>query len=86
MKGNGYGHGGALKWPRRWKKTASDWFGVASSGEGMEIRKAGVRKPILVLGGFWPGEEKNLIEHKLTPAIHRCEQLLTLRCGRREAA
>jgi len=42
----------------------------------MELRKAGVRNPILVLGGFWPGEEKNLLEHKLTPAIHRCEQLL----------
>jgi len=35
-----------------------------------------VRTPILVLGGFWPGEEKNLLEHNLTPAIHRCEQLL----------
>ena len=41
----------------------------------MELRKAGVRRPILVLGGFWPGEEKNLIEHNLTPAIHRCEHL-----------
>jgi alanine racemase len=41
----------------------------------MELRKAGVRKPILVLGGFWPGEEKNLIAHNLTPAIHRCEHL-----------
>jgi len=30
-----------------------------------------------VLGGFWPGEEKILLEHKLTPAIHRCEQLLS---------
>jgi alanine racemase len=48
---------------------------VASAGEGMELRKAGVRKPILVLGGFWPGEEKNLIAHNLTPAIHRCEHL-----------
>jgi len=28
-----------------------------------------------VLGGFWPGEEKNLIQHDLTPAIHRVEQL-----------
>jgi len=39
------------------------------------LRKAGVRKPILVLGGFWPGEEQNLVHHQLTPAIHRCEQL-----------
>jgi alanine racemase len=76
VKGNGYGHGGAQT-AKALEKDGSDWFGVASSGEGVEIRKAGVRKPILVLGGFWPGEEKILLEHKLTPAIHRCEQLLS---------
>jgi len=75
VKGNAYGHGGASV-AKALEKAGSDWFGVASAGEGMEIRKAGVRTPILVLGGFWPGEEKNLLEHKLTPAIHRCEQLL----------
>ena len=74
VKGNGYGHGGA-EVSKALEKFGSDWFGVASGGEGMELRKGGVRKPILVLGGFWPGEEKNLIEHRLTPAIHRCEQL-----------
>jgi alanine racemase len=74
VKGNGYGHGGP-EVAKALEKFGADWFGVASAGEGMELRKAGVRKPILVLGGFWPGEEKNLIHHKLTPAIHRCEQL-----------
>ncbi len=76
VKGNGYGHGGALV-AKALEQDGADWFGVASSGEGVEIRKAGVRTPILVLGGFWPGEEKVLLEHKLTPAIHRCEQLLS---------
>lgn len=74
VKGNGYGHGGP-EVSKALEKFGSDWFGVASGGEGIELRKGGVRKPILVLGGFWPGEEKNLIEHRLTPAIHRCEQL-----------
>jgi alanine racemase len=74
-KGNGYGHGGP-QIAKALEKAGSDWFGVASAGEGIEIRKAGVRTPILVLGGFWPGEEKNLLQHNLTPAIHRCEQLL----------
>ena len=77
VKGNGYGHGGP-EVAKALEKFGSDWFGVASAGEGMELRKAGVRKPILVLGGFWPGEEKNLIEHDLTPAIHRCEHLALL--------
>jgi alanine racemase len=74
VKGNGYGHGGP-EVSKALEKFGSDWFGVASAGEGMELRKAGVRKPVLVLGGFWPGEEKNLIDHNLTPAIHRCEHL-----------
>jgi alanine racemase len=77
VKGNGYGHGGP-EVAKALEKFGSDWFGVASAGEGMDLRKAGVRKPILILGGFWPGEEKNIIEHNLTPAIHRCEHLALL--------
>src|ERR1700676_442604 len=77
VKGNGYGHGGPQV-AEALEKAGSDWFGVASAGEGMDIRKAGVRKPILVLGVFWWGEEKNILQHNLTPAIHRCEQLPAL--------
>jgi len=77
VKGNGYGHGGP-EVSKALEKFGSDWFGVASAGEGIELRKAGVRKPILVLGGFWPGEEQNLVAHNLTPAIHRSEQLALL--------
>jgi alanine racemase len=77
VKGNGYGHGGPQV-AKALDRAGSDWFGVASAGEGIDIRKAGVRKPILVLGGFWWGEEKNIIQHSLTPAIHRCEQLPAL--------
>ncbi len=77
VKGNGYGHGGPQV-AKALERVGSDWFGVASAGEGIELRKIGVRKPILVLGGFWPGEEKNLLDFELTPAIHRCEQLRML--------
>ena len=77
VKGNGYGHGGP-QIAKVLEKAGSDWFGVASADEGMDIRKAGVRNPILVLGGFWWGEEKNLLHHNLTPAIHRCEQIPAL--------
>jgi alanine racemase len=76
VKGNGYGHGGAQV-AKALEKIGSDWFGVASASEGIEIRKNGVRTPVLVLGGFWPGEEKNFLDYDLTPAIHRCEQLAT---------
>jgi alanine racemase len=77
VKGNGYGHGGPAV-ARILEKAGSDWFGVTSVSEGVEVRKTGVRKPTLVLTSFWPGEEPSLIKHNLTPVIHRCEQLESL--------
>jgi alanine racemase len=77
VKGNGYGHGGPQV-AKILEKAGSDWFGVTCTEEGMAVRKAGVRKPILVLTSFWPGEEASLLKHDLTPVIHRCEQLQLL--------
>ena len=77
VKGNGYGHGGPQV-AQILEKAGSDWFGVTSASEGIEVRKAGIRQPILVLTSFWPGEEENLLKHNLTPVIHRCDQLAPL--------
>ena len=77
VKGNGYGHGGPQV-AKALEKAGSDWFGVTCTEEGIAVRKAGVRKPVLVLTSFWPGEESRLIEHDLTAVIHRCEQLQEL--------
>jgi alanine racemase len=77
VKGNGYGHGGPQV-AKALEKAGSDWFGVTCTDEGIAVRKAGVRKPVLVLTSFWPGEESRLLEHDLTAVIHRCEQLKEL--------
>ncbi len=77
VKGNGYGHGGPQV-AKALEKAGSDWFGVTCTEEGIAVRKAGVRKPVLVLTSFWPGEESRLVEHDLTAVIHRCEQLKQL--------
>src|SRR5580698_169704 len=77
VKGNGYGHGGPQV-ARALEKAGSDWFGVTCTEEGIAMREAGVRKPVLVLTSFWPGEEVRLVEHDLTAVIHRCEQLQQL--------
>ena len=74
VKGNGYGHGGPQV-AKALEKAGSDWFGVTCTDEGLAVRENGVRKPILVLTGFVPGEEARLLKHDLTPAIHRCDQL-----------
>ncbi|HYL62358.1 MAG TPA: alanine racemase [Candidatus Methylomirabilis sp.] len=77
VKGNGYGHGGPQV-AKALEKAGSDWFGVTCTEEGIAVREAGVRKPILVLTSFWPGEEARLLKYELTPVVHRCDQLQTL--------
>jgi len=77
VKGNGYGHGGPQV-AKALEKAGSDWFGVTCTDEGIALRKAGVRNPVLILTSFVQGEEQRLIEHGLTAVIHRCEQLAQL--------
>jgi alanine racemase len=74
VKGNGYGHGGPQV-AKALERAGSDWFGATCTDEGIAVRENGVRKPILVLTGFVPGEEARLLKYDLTPAIHRCDQL-----------
>jgi alanine racemase len=74
VKGDGYGHGGPQV-AKALEKAGSEWFGVTCTEEGIAVRKAGVRKPVLVLTGFVHGEEARLVEHDLTAVIHRYEQL-----------
>jgi alanine racemase len=77
VKGNGYGHGGPQV-AKALEKAGADWFGVTGAAEGEQVRKAGVRTPILALTSFWPGEEAQLLANKISPAIIRCEQLAAI--------
>jgi alanine racemase len=77
VKGNGYGHGGPQV-SKALERAGADWFGVTGAAEGEQLRKAGVRKPILALTSFWPGEEAQLLRNRISPAIIRCEQLAAL--------
>ncbi len=72
VKANAYGHG-AAHCSVRLESEGVDWFGVAIPEEGVELRQAGITKPILSLGGFWPGQEELVIEHKITPVIFGIE-------------
>jgi len=87
VKGNGYGHGGPQV-AKALEKAGADWFGVTGAAEGEQVRKAGVRKPILALTSFWPGEEAQLLKNRISPAIIRCEQLAAIdsAAGRRRFA
>ena len=77
VKANAYGLG-AVPISKALARAGTEWFGVTCSSEGIELRDAGIRKRILVLTGFWPGEEKILLDHDLTPTVTRVDQLRTL--------
>ena len=84
VKANAYGHG-AVECARRLESEGVDWFGVALPEEGIELRKAGITRPILCLGGFWPAQESVLIEHELTAVAYRLDTIESLDRAARDA-
>jgi alanine racemase len=68
VKADAYGHG-APEVAAALARAGADGFGVTCTGEGAELREAGINKPILLLTGFWPGEAERQLAHGLTPTI-----------------
>jgi alanine racemase len=77
VKADAYGHG-APRIARALEEDGVAAFGVALPEEGVELRAAGVRASILVLGGFAPPQAELLLAHDLTPAIFRPDQVEAL--------
>lgn len=70
VKADAYGHG-LLPVARVLDEEGIDSLGVALAEEGIRLRRAGVRCPILVLGGLVDGSEPMAIEADLTPVLYR---------------
>ncbi|MGC8883949.1 MAG: alanine racemase [Bryobacteraceae bacterium] len=77
VKANAYGHG-AVEVSRCLESEGCAWFAVSNAAEGAELRRAGIGRRILVMGGFAPFEIDVLFEHQLTPAVHSIADLLAL--------
>jgi alanine racemase len=72
VKADAYGHGADRVAPAL-QQAGADLFGVAMVEEGVELRQAGVSRPILVLGGVYPGQETELLAHELVPVVFEME-------------
>ncbi|CAN5250384.1 alanine racemase [soil metagenome] len=77
VKANAYGHG-AVECSRVLEKQGVNWLGVATPEEALELRNAEITTNILCLGGFWPGQEKILLDNKITPAIYEISSAANL--------
>ena len=66
VKANGYGHG-AREVAKTLEHEGSDGFGVATLEEGVELREAGIRSPIVILAGFYPAQFDQLLRLRLIP-------------------
>ena len=69
VKANGYGHG-AVPAARAALDGGASWLAVSSVPEGLELRKAGIREPILNLGYTPPAALSAAVAAKLALTVY----------------
>ncbi len=72
VKANAYGHG-AVEVAKELENAGASIFGIATTEEGIELRRSGISSPILVLAGTYPDEFEKVIENKLSPVVFDLE-------------
>ena len=77
LKADGYGHG-AKAVGRTLERAGAAGICVALVEEGVELRDAGIRLPILVMGGHFGRATAELIRHDLIPVVHDPAQVEAL--------
>lgn len=68
LKADGYGHGSKAV-ARTLERAGAQGVCVALLEEGIELREAGIRCPILIMGGYYGRVWGELLRHDLTPVI-----------------
>ncbi len=75
VKANAYGHGD-VEVSRTLEALGCEYFGVAVSEEGVKLRKGGIKNPIVLLGGVYPDQIKEVFDYELTPVVWDLETAL----------
>ena len=74
VKADAYGHG-AVECAVALENEGARWLGVTSLDEAIPLREAGVQAHILLMTGFWRGEEEEIIRLGLTPTVWEPSQI-----------
>jgi alanine racemase len=77
VKAQAYGHG-AVECARALEQSGAAWFGVTSTGEGIALRDAQIAGRVLLMAGFWRGDEAEIVARDLTPAVWQLWELEAL--------
>jgi len=77
VKADAYGHG-AVECSKSLEAEGARWLGVTSLDEAIPLRDAGVRANILLMTGFWRGEEAEIVRLHLTPTVWEPSQIESL--------
>lgn len=76
VKADAYGHG-AVSVAQTALKSGASWLGVATIPEGIQLREAGIKAPILILGATYTKEQIRAIAHwQLEPTVCGTKQAL----------
>ena len=84
LKADGYGHGAVAV--AKTIDSLVDYYGVAIVEEAVEFRKAGIDKPILILGVTNKDQYEQVVKHDVTQTIFTYEsaKLLNEECKKQE--
>ena len=72
VKADAYGHGAAPV-ARKLEELGADYLAVACLEEALELRRAGIKMPVLILGVTPPEFAAELVEHGITQAVSDLE-------------
>jgi alanine racemase len=82
VKADGYGHG-AVRVARQAIEAGAAWLGVATLEEGLELRRAGIDAPVLVLGSVAADDVGEAMRHDLGLTIASSDALSAFPRARR---
>ena len=77
VKADAYGHG-AVPVSRKLEALGIDYLAVATLDEGVELRQAGIKTPVLILGYTDPGWAGELFQYDLTQGVFDEETAVAL--------
>jgi alanine racemase len=77
VKADAYGHG-FMDIAEELEKLGVTAYGVAFLAEGIQLRKSGIDRTILILGGIYPGQEKKCVGFNLSTTVFDLDQARAL--------